>query len=87
MDQWGRVRWPVNRGQSKLMRRAPWLIELPSEDGRREITDGAVTTLAVVEDLDPLGDLGNGLSAGGKAPVIDEFVLQAAPEALHRALS
>lgn len=78
------LRCPVNSGQSKLMRRAPWLIELPSEDGRREVADGAVATLAVVEDLDPLGDLGNGLSAGGEAPMVDEFVLQTAPEALHR---
>jgi hypothetical protein len=65
------MRCPVNRGQSKLMRRAPWLIELPSEDSRCEVADGAVATLAVVDDL---GDLGAGLGAGGKALVVNAIV-------------
>lgn len=29
-----------------------------------------MAALAVVEDLDPLGDLGDGLGAGDKAPVV-----------------
>lgn len=60
------------------MRRARLWRGLPSNDGRREVADGAVAALAVVEGLDPLGDLGDGLRTGGKAPVVAEFVHQAA---------
>lgn len=50
------------------------MIARPSKGDRREIADGAVAALAVVEDLGPLGDLGDGLSAGGESPVVDELL-------------
>ena len=40
--------------------------------------------LAVVEDLDVLGDFPNCLFPGFVTPVMHEFILERAPEALHR---
>ena len=52
-------------------------METSCEAGWREIAESAVQALAVVEDLDPLGDLGDGLGAGDEAPMVHELVLQA----------
>ena len=42
--------------------------------------------LTVVEDLDVLSDGRLGLGAGQIAAMVNEFVFQAAPEALHRSV-
>lgn len=39
---------------------------------------------AVVEGLDVIEDRGAGVSPGGEAPTVNEFILQAAPERFHR---
>ena len=79
----GEVRCTVNRGQQNLGC-ACLVVELSGEDGRRQVAQARVASLAVVKDLDPLGNGGLGFSAGGEAPVMDELGLEAAPEALHR---
>ena len=42
--------------------------------------------LAVVEDVDVLGDLNDGLGARFVTPVVHEFVLEGAPETFHRGI-
>jgi len=43
-----------------------------------------MTSLAVVEDLDVLPDGGFSLGSGRVAAMMNQFILEASPEALHR---
>jgi hypothetical protein len=64
-----------NSGRQNLSS-SPVPIELLSVSRRGEIAQSGLSPLAVVEDFDPFGDLGDGLLARSVAPMMDQFVLE-----------